>query len=57
METSRTKQIINNLLSQISAHIEWESKDQYLNWLTLEVGINKEELEELEKDNLLPFPV
>lgn len=56
MNEQRAKELINCLLAQISEHIDWESKEAYMSWLTLEVGFSKEELTELDNMGFLPMP-
>lgn len=57
MDRNRAKELINCLLAQVSEHIEWDSKETYLAWLTLEVGFTKEELAELDSEGYLPMPL
>lgn len=57
MNLDRAKVIINNLLSEV-VNKSWEAgKQDYMDWLELEVGINKEELQELADSNCLPMPI
>lgn len=56
MNSKRAQELINNLLAQISDHIEWTSQEQYLAWLQLEVGFTTEEIEDLRFQGNLPMP-
>lgn len=47
--------LINNLLSEICTKTDIP-KNQYKSWLIQEVGFTEEELNELEVNDLLPYP-
>lgn len=53
----RGKQIINNLLNEICNKV-WDNADNktYLLWLETEIGLSKNEIKELNNEQLLPLP-
>lgn len=53
----RGKQIINNLLNEICNKV-WDNADNktYLLWLETEIGLSKNEIKELDNEQLLPLP-
>lgn len=53
----RGKQIINNLLNEICDKV-WDKADNktYLLWLETEIGLSKNEIKELDNEQLLPLP-
>lgn len=57
MEITRAKILINNILSEVSAHIEWQSEEEYILWLKTEIGFTENEINELKLQDLLPVPV
>lgn len=56
LTTSRSVILINNLLSELSDKIPWNSESEYLTWLRTEVGFSEEELDELKEKECLPIP-
>lgn len=51
----RSKNIINNLLNEICTKTDIPI-EQYEDWLTQEVGMKQEEINELKSDCLFPEP-
>ena len=55
MESNRAKNLINNILAEVST--TWEDNKQgYIDWLKVDIGMTDEEIAELKKDNLFPEP-
>lgn len=55
-EPSRNEILINNLLSAICDFTEIK-KEQYEDWLTMEMGFKKEEIERLKNIDCFPVPL
>ena len=59
MNEKRCKIIINNLLDQIIKFTDMYNADKetYYSWLETEIGLTREEIEELKEENLFPEPM
>lgn len=56
MNNNRLKEIINNILAQVTNFTDMDKKT-YISWLKNEVGITQNELDELGTEGFLPLPV
>lgn len=59
MNEKRCKIIINNLLDQIIKFTDMykADKETYYSWLETEIGLTREEIEELKEEDLFPEPM